>query len=119
MFFPPHAAARAAGSLEDVLLARALAGVAVRIVVWRHALLSYVNRFLYLGDIAIEAEVSKLVTRGQQLGITVVMVQAGHGDDSFADPHSRQPGMIVVVIVGNPRGLLSSHHEKLVPRHPS
>lgn len=106
-------------SLEDVLLAKALEGVAVRIVVWRHQLLSYLNRFLYLGDVTIEAEVRKLVLRGQSVGVRVEMVHsssgqqhAGGGDAS--DPHGAPRAGITVVIVGNPRGLLSSHHEKLV-----
>ena len=103
-------------ALEDVLLDRARAGVAVRVVVWRHQLLSYVNRFLYLGDVTIEAEVQKLMARGRAVGVPVHMVHATAAPSpQFADPHgAAASGRIVVVIVGSPRGLLSSHHEKLV-----
>ncbi len=107
-------------SLEDVLLDRALRGVSVRVVVWRHQLLSYVNRFLYLGDVTIEAEVRKLVQRGKSLGVAVHMVHStgAAAAPPYADPHApastHGPASIVVVIVGNPRGILSSHHEKLV-----
>lgn len=103
-------------SLEDVLLARALAGVRVRIVVWRHQLLTYLNRFLYLGEVTIEAEVAKLVARGRALGVSVRTFHSSPAADvvaHYADPWAADDG-IVVVIVGNPRGLLSSHHEKLL-----
>lgn len=32
-------------TIEDVLLARALAGVRVRIIVWRHSMVNYVNKY--------------------------------------------------------------------------
>jgi phospholipase D1/2 len=83
--------------------------------------LSYVNRFLYLGDVTIESEVGKLVDRGRSLGVAVHMVHSSSGATNAraaipeSDPHARsvRPS-IVVVIVGNPRGVLSSHHEKLL-----
>jgi phosphatidylserine/phosphatidylglycerophosphate/cardiolipin synthase-like enzyme len=102
---------------------KALEGIPVRIVVWRHQLLSYLNRFLYLGDVTIESEVTRLVERGKQLGVHVVMIHSSSGvsassfsgASAFADPHLRQlRPTITIVIVGNPRGVLSSHHEKLV-----
>ncbi len=96
-------------SLDDVLLAKALAGVQVRIVVWRHQLLTYVNRFLYLGEVTIEAEVAKLVARGRALGVTVRRLHTSRsggalGSSPYADPFTaRGEANIVVVIVGNPR----------------
>ena len=109
-------------SLEDVMLAKALEGVVVRVVVWRHKLLSYVNRFLYLGDVSIEAEVKKLIQRGAALGVSVTMVHSSSSSGvtgpsaRFADLQGElhQRPTIVVVVVGNPHGVLSSHHEKLV-----
>ena len=106
-------------SLEDVLLEKALNGVTVRVVVWRHQLLTYVNRFLYLGEFSIEAEVRKLIQRGQSMGVAVHMVKTSSSASAssylYSDPHkSRGIASIVFVIVGNPSGVLSSHHEKLV-----
>ncbi len=103
-----------------MLLAKALAGVQVRVVVWRHQLLTYVNRFLYLGEVTIEAEVAKLGARGRALGVDVVRLHTGAGGSArpgsvHADPSSAAAApCIVVVIAGNPRGVLSSHHEKLL-----
>lgn len=44
-------------SLEQVLLAKAASGVKIRIMIWRHHIMSYLNRFLYLGEVTIEREV--------------------------------------------------------------
>jgi phosphatidylserine/phosphatidylglycerophosphate/cardiolipin synthase-like enzyme len=105
-------------SLEDVLLAKALKGVTIRIIVWRHQLLTYLNRFLYLGEVTIEAEVNKLINRGKALGVTVRMVRATSSKMDapyYSNPHvASGEASIVIVIVGNPRGVLSSHHEKLL-----
>ncbi len=71
------------------------------------------NRFLYLGDVAIESEVSKLIERGRSMGVSVVMTHSSSGR-SVHNNSQLVSGGIYVVVVGNPRGLLSSHHEKLV-----
>ncbi len=44
-------------TLEDVLLERASHGVKTRIMVWRHHIMSHLNRLLYMGDFTIEREV--------------------------------------------------------------
>lgn len=97
-------------TLEDVIVSKAKEGVKVRIVVWRHELLSYITRYLYLGDVTIEAEVAKLERRCKKIGLSIKVVHATgsshHGHPPEAD--------IVVVIAGNPKGLISTHHEKLV-----
>ncbi|KAN0041209.1 hypothetical protein ACTFIV_003745 [Dictyostelium citrinum] len=154
-------------TLEDVLISKVLDGVNVRIIVWRHELLSHVTRFLYLGEVTIEREVSKLEKRCKRLGV-VCNVFHTHNmpglDSEFADinspylhyDHSKSQSSknnnqnnntnnqnnnnqnnnysssgtseklkndkkkkqhipsITVVIVGNPQGILSSHHEKLL-----
>lgn len=51
------AAERSWITLEDVLLERAAQGVKTRIMVWRHHIMSHLNRLLYMGDFTIEREV--------------------------------------------------------------
>ena len=58
-------------TLEDVLLSRALAGVRIRIAVWRHELITRIDRFLYLGEVSVEKEVGSLEKRGRMLGLKV------------------------------------------------
>eukprot|EP01102_Stenamoeba_stenopodia_P013684 TRINITY_DN4473_c1_g1_i1.p1 TRINITY_DN4473_c1_g1~~TRINITY_DN4473_c1_g1_i1.p1 ORF type:complete len:974 (+),score=221.89 TRINITY_DN4473_c1_g1_i1:104-3025(+) len=105
-------------TLEDVLLSKALAGVRVRIVVWRHELVSYLNRLMYLGEVTIEREVSKLQNRCQKLGLVIrvfhTIKQMPDISSSYADPFVNSDAHIIVIIAGNPEGLVSSHHEKLV-----
>lgn len=55
--------------IKDVLISRAIAGVRVRIIVWRHELVSHVNRLLYLGEWSIDSEVAKLQNRCQKHGL--------------------------------------------------
>jgi hypothetical protein len=52
-------------SLGDVLIQKALEGVYVRIVVWRHNMISYLTRLLYLGEVTVEAEVEKFRSKCQ------------------------------------------------------
>ncbi|EGC32863.1 hypothetical protein DICPUDRAFT_155142 [Dictyostelium purpureum] len=146
-------------TLEDVLISKALDGVDVRIIVWRHELLSHLTRFLYLGEVTIEREVSKLEKRCNRLGVTCNVFHTHNMpglDSEFANidnpslhynaknqhhkhknnnHHHKQGNQnnnnnsnnnknnskekqhtpsITVVIVGNPQGILSSHHEKLL-----
>eukprot|EP01119_Soliformovum_irregulare_P018865 TRINITY_DN5871_c0_g1_i2.p1 TRINITY_DN5871_c0_g1~~TRINITY_DN5871_c0_g1_i2.p1 ORF type:complete len:541 (+),score=138.32 TRINITY_DN5871_c0_g1_i2:1159-2781(+) len=108
-------------SLEDVLVEKAASGVKVRIIVWRHALLSWLNRWIYLGSVSIEAEVDKLMRRCKSMGISSnVFNLNGVQVENLEDPGSIDWDLlsgvdIGVIIVGSPTGLyLASHHEKLV-----
>ena len=58
---------------QDVLLDRASAGVKVRIMVWRHQFLSYLNRYLYLGEVTIEREIKKLQYEAENRGLKVIV----------------------------------------------
>jgi len=52
-------------------LSKAKEGTKIRIIVWRHELLSQLNRFLYLGEVTIEREVAKLEKRCKKMGIDI------------------------------------------------
>lgn len=107
-------------TLQDVLLYRALAGVKVRIMIWRHEVLSHLNRFLYLGEVTVEREVGKLSRLCDKLGLTIKVFhtidEMPGGDSPYASPigTADDDTNIVVVIVGNPLGPVSCHHEKLL-----
>jgi phosphatidylserine/phosphatidylglycerophosphate/cardiolipin synthase-like enzyme len=106
-------------TLRDVLLSKAAAGVRIRIMIWRHRLLSYANRFMYMGEVTIEREVKKLQQKAKEIGLTCVVFHTDfnlpNSNSKYADPFANFPDAnIVFVIVGNPKGLVSCHHEKLV-----
>mmetsp|Transcript_9273 Transcript_9273/g.28660 ORF Transcript_9273/g.28660 Transcript_9273/m.28660 type:complete len:930 (+) Transcript_9273:154-2943(+) len=107
-------------SLEDVILARALRGVRTRIIVWRHGLFSFMNRYLYLGSVSIEHELVKLERRAHALNLKMRILRTRDAHrvpdfNSFADPYEeRNDANIVVMVVSTPHGFISSHHEKLV-----
>lgn len=48
-------------------------GVTTRIVVWRHRL-SYVTRYLFLGEVSIEAEAAKMEKRCHLHGVAIRVV---------------------------------------------
>lgn len=60
-------------TLEDVLIERAMNGVSTQIIVWRHRL-SYVTRYLFLGEVSIEAETAKLEKRCLLHGVTTRII---------------------------------------------
>eukprot|EP01112_Ceratiomyxa_fruticulosa_P012371 TRINITY_DN3420_c0_g1_i1.p1 TRINITY_DN3420_c0_g1~~TRINITY_DN3420_c0_g1_i1.p1 ORF type:complete len:1058 (-),score=232.48 TRINITY_DN3420_c0_g1_i1:937-4110(-) len=102
-------------SIEDVILSQALSGVKVRIIVWRHELLSNVTRFLYLGAVTIESEVARLERRCKKLGLVVKVLHTKEGSNTKKVLSQDDPSAnVVVIIAGNPEGILSSHHEKLL-----
>lgn len=151
-------------TLDDVLIAKAKEGVKIRILVWRHELLSHLNRYLYLGEVTVESEMAKLEKRCKRSGVSVKILHATRTMppptspysrpyasripmdmasptvDLNPDPTSSERGKagstasnnpnttmdsttgfegeedtdIVVIVAGNPKGLVSSHHEKLV-----
>lgn len=148
-------------TLDDVLIAKAKEGVKVRVLVWRHELLSHLNRYLYLGEVTVESEMTKLERRCKRAGVSVKILHATRYMPSATSPYSRPYGTripmdmaepsvdssdpsrpsnaksakkktpsvsvdstaefdadedtdIVVIVAGNPKGLISSHHEKLV-----
>jgi len=106
-------------TLEDVLLSKAKEGVKIRIIVWRHELLSHLNRFLYLGEITVEREVAKLERRCKKIGLNIrVFHTIGNMPEvttPYADPFNFPSDVhILVIIAGNPKGLISCHHEKLL-----
>lgn len=106
-------------SLEDVLLSRALSGVRVRIIVWRHELVSHINRMLYMGEWSIDSEVAKLQSRCQKHGLVCkvfhTITNIPDGSSSYANPYDNETDAnVVVIIAGNPKGIYSAHHEKLV-----
>eukprot|EP01117_Protostelium_nocturnum_P019954 TRINITY_DN8780_c0_g1_i1.p1 TRINITY_DN8780_c0_g1~~TRINITY_DN8780_c0_g1_i1.p1 ORF type:complete len:862 (-),score=242.51 TRINITY_DN8780_c0_g1_i1:109-2694(-) len=107
-------------TLEDVLLDRALDGVKVQIIVWRHNILNYLERLLHR-EASIETQVSNLEKRYHKLGLTIKVFRLMR--DNMPNPHSpfanpteaASLADISVVIVGSPKGIyLASHHEKLV-----
>lgn len=126
--------------VQDVLLSRALSGVRVRIIVWRHELVSHINRMLYMGEWSIDSEVAKLQSRCQKHGLVckvfhtitnIVRTTHAHhwylvnadaslisqpdGSSSYANPYDNETDAnVVVIIAGNPKGIYSAHHEKLV-----
>ncbi|KAL6074701.1 phospholipase D, variant 3 [Balamuthia mandrillaris] len=103
--------------LEDVLLSRALAGVVVRIIVWRHEILSRLNRFLYLGEVSIEREVAKMQKRCRKLNLICKVfdiMNMPDGNSEYSNPYDGADANVIVIIAGNPKGLYSCHHEKLV-----
>jgi phosphatidylserine/phosphatidylglycerophosphate/cardiolipin synthase-like enzyme len=120
-------------------LSKAKEGVVVRVVVWRHELLSYVTRFLYLGEVTIEAEVAKLEKRCKKLGLVIRVIHTSRvsvraicllvrgvvkfnrgglfsqaNAASYANPTDSGDANIIIVIAGNPKGIISTHHEKLL-----
>lgn len=103
-------------TLEDVLVSKAKSGVKVKIIVWRHELLSYINRYLYLGEITIESEVSKLEKRCKKLGLVLKVFHSNHAvyNSPYANPFVETDANIMIIIARNPKGLISTHHEKLV-----
>lgn len=109
-------------TLQDVILAKAAAGCLVRIMVWRHDMLSWMNRLLYLGEVTIERECTKLQRRARAAGVecqvltTVFDLPNDVLLDAISAPASStsSTGKIAIVICGNPRGIVSCHHEKLV-----
>ena len=74
---------------QDVLVSKAKEGVAIRIIVWRHELMSHLNRYLYLGEVTIEAEVAKLEKRCKKLGLTIKVFHTVRNTVSnfFSLPH--------------------------------
>eukprot|EP00002_Diphylleia_rotans_P011635 TRINITY_DN2293_c0_g1_i12.p1 TRINITY_DN2293_c0_g1~~TRINITY_DN2293_c0_g1_i12.p1 ORF type:complete len:668 (+),score=109.92 TRINITY_DN2293_c0_g1_i12:987-2990(+) len=107
-------------SLQDVLIHKAMAGVRVKILVWRHEWLSYLNRLIYLGEVTIEREVEKFELRCKSLGLIVRVFHALDSIIAKDSPYGQGIGQddhdanIVIVIVGNPSGIVSCYHEKIV-----
>ena len=79
-------------SLEDVLIAKAKEGVKVRILVWRHELLSHLNRYLYLGDVTVENEMAKLEKRCKRSGVSVKILHTTRTMPSADSPYFRPFG---------------------------
>eukprot|EP01080_Neovahlkampfia_damariscottae_P002887 gene2887-4730_t len=106
-------------NLSDILLDRASAGVKVRIMVWRHQFLSYLNRYLYLGEVTIEREIKKLQNEAENRGLKVIVYYTEfdlpNPNSKYSDPYkSSNDADIIFILVGNPKGVVSCHHEKLV-----
>lgn len=140
-----------------MLLARALEGVKVRVLVWRHALFSILERVFPSGSVPLLREATRLKLRAARLGLNVQVLHGNLPNDTspyahpFADNDARTHASgvlcalvllvcctlrrccalyavcgcvasaylrclpdIVLIIVGNPKGLISSHHEKLL-----
>lgn len=102
-------------TLEDVLLDAAMRGVKIRAIVWRHSMMTMLNRFLYMGPV--EQEVRSFRKRATKRGLSFKVFHTTHnmpnGSSVFADPQRWGEADIIVIIAGNPRGLVSCHHEKL------
>eukprot|EP00762_Andalucia_godoyi_P006389 ANDGO_05930.mRNA.1 Phospholipase D beta 1 len=104
-------------TVSDVLLDRALHGVDVRVIVWRHNMVSWLSRWLYLGEVTIERECSKLQDRATALGIHCRIFNSINDEVPESALHcatARSVGSISIMIDGNPHGVVSCHHEKLV-----
>ncbi|KAL0487482.1 phospholipase D [Acrasis kona] len=106
-------------TLRDVIIHKASQGVRIRIMVWRHRLLSYANRFMYMGEVTLEREVEKLIQKAKLVNLKVVVFHSDFNlpdsNSPYSDPFTKYPDAhIIFIIVGNPKGLVSCHHEKLV-----
>jgi len=111
-------------TLEQVLLAKAASGVKIRVMIWRHHIMSYLNRYLYMGEVTIEREVYKLQKKAAQMGLRVLVFHTEFNlpdaQSPYADPfnitnsNNGNNAHMVFVIVGNPKGMISCHHEKMV-----
>jgi len=103
-------------TLEDVLLDAAKRGVKIRAIVWRHSMMTMLNRFLYMGPV--EQQVRAFRRRASKRGLSFKVFHTTrnmpNGSSVFADPQRWGEADIIVIIAGNPRGLVSCHHEKLV-----
>lgn len=90
-------------------------GVSTKIIVWRHALHRYINRFLYLGEVSIDSAASNLEKRCQMLGLSIEIFNVAKLEENDSEQANKSTANIIVVIVGSPVGLyLASHHEKLL-----
>ena len=87
-----------------------------------------IDRYLHLGEMSAEKEMASLERRCALLGLTIRVFRTVRSDfpdmDSvYSDGSAVTDANIIVIIVGNPIGFISSHHEKLVlidalcPRH--
>lgn len=88
-------------------------------MIWRHQFISYITRFLYLGDFTIEREVKKMQNKASRMGLKVKVYNSEFNlpnpDSKYADPFKKWTDAdIVFVLVGNPKGVVSCHHEKLL-----
>ncbi|PRP83108.1 hypothetical protein PROFUN_09787 [Planoprotostelium fungivorum] len=111
-------------TLEDVIIEKAIQGVSIQMIVWRHKVLNYLERFLYSGiggSTSIEQEVLKLEKRCLQLGISIKILHLM--SDSMPTPDSpystpsdaSKISTVTIILVGSPSGIyLASHHEKLL-----
>jgi hypothetical protein len=63
-------------TLEDVLLCRAKLGVKIRIIVWRHSMMTMLNRIMYMGPV--EQQVDHFQARAQKLGISFKIFHTSH-----------------------------------------
>ncbi|XP_049850459.1 uncharacterized protein LOC126322621 [Schistocerca gregaria] len=104
-------------TLMDVLLTKVKQGVRIRILVWRHEWLSRLSRLGAFGKYVVEKEVTNLEMECRKWNVKLKICRPEYLDSDFScadlfDTDS-EPSL-VVVFVGNPKGLISSHHEKLV-----
>mmetsp|Transcript_14128 Transcript_14128/g.21372 ORF Transcript_14128/g.21372 Transcript_14128/m.21372 type:complete len:966 (+) Transcript_14128:289-3186(+) len=106
-------------TLQDVLIKKALEGVKVRVIVWRHNVISMLSRYMYMGEVNIEREVSKLKKRAEKHKLKVKVFHYSQNlpqsSSPSADPFNLAGSAdLTFVIVGNPRGFVSCYHEKVV-----
>jgi len=64
-------------TMEDVLLSRAKHGVKIRIIVWRHSMMTMLNRIRYMGPV--EQEVEHFNERARRLGISFKVFHTTRG----------------------------------------
>ena len=98
---------------------------------WRHALFSILERVFPSGTVPLLREAMRLKMRAAKLGLHVEILHGTLPSETspyahpFADNDARTTLHsnscvaklfvdIVLIIVGNPKGLISSHHEKLL-----
>lgn len=78
-----------------MLLARALEGVKVRVLVWRHALFSILERVFPSGSVPLLREATRLKLRAARLGLNVQVLHGNLPNDTspyahpFADNDAR------------------------------
>jgi len=65
-----------------------------------------------MGEVTVDREVEKLKIRAEKLGIKVNVIHTEN--NPVSDKNIQNDSDISIIVTGNPRGLISCHHEKLV-----
>eukprot|EP00657_Telonema_sp_P-1_P004490 TRINITY_DN20411_c0_g1_i1.p2 TRINITY_DN20411_c0_g1~~TRINITY_DN20411_c0_g1_i1.p2 ORF type:complete len:112 (+),score=5.96 TRINITY_DN20411_c0_g1_i1:103-438(+) len=95
-------------TLEDVLIWKALCGVVVRVVVWRHEWVSWLERLLPNGQWNLQRTLWSFQKRCVKLGVRVKICRAdGARPEMGATGRPTDGSEIIFVVVGSPDGYFS------------